>query len=466
MSQATAIKAHLTEQEPPHNLAMEQALLCALMNHEESFEEIAEIIRAEDFYGERHKIIFDSIAHLARTNNPYDTLSVFEQLERQRKTEDAGGDSYFLEIERSAGTRYNLKFYAEKVHELATYRKLITTANDILAMAHHPKKQTLGEILDRAEAQIFAINEARNRNTGTQGLKKGDDILQTVTELLEELRERPDDALLGLDTGFEELNNKTQGLQKGDLVVLAARPSMGKTALAINITQSALYNKSSVMFFSMEMSAEAIVMRLLSAWSGVNHSNLRSGKMSPDEWAKFNNGATLLADSKLYIDDRNNLSPNELRSVCRKVVKDSGEPLGLVVVDYLQLMKVTGMDGNRVGEISEISRSLKALARELSCPVLALSQLNRGLEQRPNKRPIMSDLRESGAIEQDADVIMFIYRDEVYNKERADNKGLAEIIIGKNRNGAIGKIPLSFAGQFTRFDNLTHVPEGYDSEDE
>ena len=265
--------------------------------------------------------------------------------------------------------------------------------------------------------------------------------------------------MIGLKTPFEELNNKTQGLQAGDLIIVAARPSMGKTTFAMNLAESILFHTDlPVVVFSMEMPAESIVMRLLSSWGAINQTHLRSGQMNEDEWGKLSNAIAHLHAKKLYIDDSTALPPSEVRSRCRRIAKDNDGKLGMVMVDYLQLMKVPGLGDNRVGEISEISRSLKALAREMNCPVVALSQLNRSLENRPNKRPIMSDLRESGAIEQDADLIMFIYRDEVYN-ENSDAKGTAEIIIGKQRNGPIGTVRLSFEGQFTRFGNLT--PEFY-----
>lgn len=441
---------------PPHNLGIEQALLASLMNIEEAYEKVAGIVDANDFYDERHRHIFSCIAHLASVNEPYDVLTVHDALAKQDLIKAVGGEAYLLEIEKSPATLFNLGFYAEKVKEFAVYRRLIAAANNILDMAYHPKKQTVGEILDKAEADIFAIGTSLSNRQGSQGLKDSKTIVQNVVDFLDDMKSRPEGSLLGLDTSFEELNNKTQGFQKGDLIILAARPSMGKTTLAINFVQSVLLQNLPVVMFSMEMSAESIVMRLLSAWSSINQSNLRSANMNDDEWHRLSNGITQLIHSKFYVDDRNNLPPSEVRSVCRKIAKNYDTGLGLIVVDYLQLMKVAGMEGNRVGEIGEISRSLKALAREMNCPVIALSQLSRNLESRPNKRPVMSDLRESGAIEQDADLIIFIYRDEVYNKDRADNKGIAEIIIGKNRNGPIGSAMLSFEGHFTRFGNLMH----------
>lgn len=456
------------QKEPPHNIAIEQALLASLMNIEDAYDKVSDVINADDFYGERHKHIFRCISHLAGVNQPYDTLSVHDSLSRQDLLQAAGGEHYLMQLEKSPTTLFNLTAHAERVRELSAYRRLIAAANSMLGMAYHPKNQSVGDILDSAEAQIFAINESFNQRQGRQGVKEGRAVVKNVVDYLQELSARGPGSLIGLDTSFEELNNKTQGLKKGDLIILAARPAMGKTTFAINLAQSVLHQNLPVVMFSMEMSAESIVMRLLSAWGGINAGNLSTGQMSPDEWARFSNGVTHLANAKLYIDDRNNLPPSEVRSVCRRIAKDhAGTGLGLVIVDYLQLMRVPGMENNRVLEVGEISRSLKALAREMDCPVIALSQLNRDLEKRPNKRPVASDIRESGSVEQDADLILFIYRDEVYNKERSDNKGLAEIIIGKNRNGPIGTVPLQFEGQFTRFSNLMHtIPDSYEGMDE
>ncbi|HBI49124.1 MAG TPA: replicative DNA helicase, partial [Moraxellaceae bacterium] len=328
----------------------------------------------------------------------------------------------------------------------------------MLELAFDPKNQSVSDILDTVESEIFAINETHSRQSKHKGPTQLSDVITNVVNNIQELKDHPE-GMIGLKTPFEELNNKTQGLQAGDLIIVAARPSMGKTTFAMNLAESILFHTDlPVVVFSMEMPAESIVMRLLSSWGAINQTHLRSGQMNEDEWGKLSNAIAHLHAKKLYIDDSTALPPSEVRSRCRRIAKDNDGKLGMVMVDYLQLMKVPGLGDNRVGEISEISRSLKALAREMNCPVVALSQLNRSLENRPNKRPIMSDLRESGAIEQDADLIMFIYRDEVYN-ENSDAKGTAEIIIGKQRNGPIGTVRLSFEGQFTRFGNLT--PEFY-----
>lgn len=453
--------------ELPHNIPIEQAVLSALMNMENSFDKVAGVLDAEDFYGERHKHIFRTIAHLAATSQPYDSLTVFESLARQELLAVSGGESYLMQIEQSTGTMFNLENYAEKVKELSTYRKLITTANQMLEMAYRPKERTLNEIMDSAESQIFAINESLHKREGKQGVKDGLTMVQEVNDYLISMSAKGIGALVGLDTSFEELNNKIQGLQKGHLLILAARPGMGKTTFALNLVQSVLQQDQPVVMFSMEMTSTEIVLRMLSAWGRVPLSKLLTGDLTENEWGLTQNGIGNLTHKKIYIDDRNGLTPSEVRSVCRKLSKLNPETgLGLIVVDYLQLMQVPSKSANKVQEVAEISRSLKALAREMDCPVLALSQLSRDVEKRPNKRPLASDLRESGSIEQDADLIMFIYRDEVYYKEKSDNKGVAEIIIEKNRHGATGKVMLNFEGNYSRFTNLMHaIPDSY-GEDE
>lgn len=461
----TILSDNLLTLQPPHNMDIERALLASLMSIDDSFEKIDNIVKTDDFYGERHRHIFNAINHLSRVNQPYDTLMVHDFLNQQNLLSMAGGEEYLMQINQSPATLFNLIPYAERVREFSVYRQLIKSANTMLNLAYHPKKQTVSEILDVVEADIFRINESYSHGRGKQGVRRVEDILQSVTDQLKEIQQRKG-GLIGLRTPFEELNNKTQGLQRGDLIILAARPSMGKTTFAMNLAQEVLVQDLPVIMFSMEMPSESILMRMMSGFSSINQSNLRSAQMSEDEWMRLSQAMTFFQNTHLYIDDRTNLPPSEVRSTCRRIAKNHPEGLGMIVVDYLQLMKVPGMEGNRVQEIGEISRSLKALAREMNCPVVALSQLNRGLEQRTDKRPMMADLRESGAIEQDADLIMFIYRDEVYYKDKADNKGFAEIIIGKQRNGPIGKLPLRFMGEFTRFDNLiaNDRPEDYEEE--
>lgn len=451
----------LLNQQPPHNIDIEKALLASLMSIEEAYDKVSEIVTKDDFYAGRHQHIFTAIAHLASVGEPYDTVMVHDWLDAQNLLKSAGGDSYLSDIlSQSPATLFNLTAYAQRVRELSTLRQLITTGNEMLSLAYNPKDQGISDILDSIESKIFYINEQHNKRAQQRGPVDINSVLTNVMESLAELKSNPD-GMIGLQTPFIELNNRTQGLQAGDLIIVAARPSMGKTTFAMNLAEGVLFNENlPVVVFSMEMPAESIVMRLLSSWGAINQTHLRSAQMNEDEWGKMMNAVQHLQQKHLYIDDSTALPPSEMRSRCRRIAKNHDGRLGAIIVDYLQLMKVPNLEGNRVGEISEISRSLKALARELECPVIALSQLNRSLENRPNKRPIMSDLRESGAIEQDADLIMFIYRDEVYN-ENSDQKGIAEIIIGKQRNGPIGTVRLAFEGQFTRFTNLT--PEYYQS---
>ncbi|WP_019520084.1 replicative DNA helicase [Faucicola boevrei] len=446
----------------PHSIDLEKSVLASLMSLEESFERISDSINEKDFYAQRHQLIFSAIRHLADSNEPYDVVMVSDWLESQKLLKTAGDTDYLAEIlSQSPATLFNLSAYAQRVREFSVLRQVIKAGNHMLNLAYDPKGQSVSDILDVAESEIFAINEQYTRTAQSKGPTRINAVITNVMDTIQTLKARPD-GLIGLQTPFLELNNKTQGLQRGDLIIVAARPSMGKTTFAMNLAEGILnHTDLPVVVFSMEMPAESIIMRLLSSWGGINQGHLRSGQMSEHEWSMLTTAITHLHNKKLYVDDSTALPPSEVRSRCRRIAKDHDGKLGMVLVDYLQLMKVPSLDGNRVGEISEISRSLKALAREMNCPVVALSQLNRSLENRPNKRPIMSDLRESGAIEQDADLIMFIYRDEVYN-EKSEQKGVAEIIIGKQRNGPIGTVRLGFQGQFTRFVNLT--PEMYQGE--
>ena len=449
----------LLSQQPPHNVDIEKALLATLMSIEESYDKISDIVSKDDFYAGRHQHIFAAIAYLAQVGEPYDTVMVHDWLSSQKLLKQAGGESYLADIvTQSPSTMFNIVSYAERVRELSTLRQLITTGNEMLALAYDPRERGVSDILDNIESKIFAINEQHNKRAKQRGPVDVGAVLVNVIDQMDELKNNPD-GMIGLRTPFTELNNKTQGLQPGDLIIVAARPSMGKTTFAMNLAEGVLFHENlPVILFSMEMPAESIVMRLLSSWGQINQTSLRSAQMNEDEWARMMTAVAHLQDKHLYIDDSTALPPSEVRSRCRRIAKNHDGKIGMVIVDYLQLMKVPSLSGNRVEEISEISRSLKALARELNCPVIALSQLNRSLENRPNNRPIMSDLRESGAIEQDADLITFIYRDEVYN-ENSDLKGVAEIIIGKQRNGPIGTVRLAFEGQYTRFINLT--PDHY-----
>lgn len=442
-------------QHQPHSIDLEKSVLASLMTLEESYDRISDILSSQDFYAQRHQLIFDAISHLATVNEPYDVVMVVDWLESQKLLKNAGGADYLSEIlSQSPATLFNLTAYAQRVREFATLRQIIKSSSKLLELSYDPKGHSVSDILDIAEREIFAINEQHKRGGEQKGPTRVNTVITNVMNTVQMLKSRPD-GMIGLQTPFLELNNKTQGLQAGDLIIVAARPSMGKTTFAMNLAEGILnYTDLPVVVFSMEMPSESITMRLLSSWGQIHQGNLRSGQMNEQEWINLTTAITHLHDKKLYIDDSTALPPSEVRSRCRRIAKDHDGRLGLVMVDYLQLMKVPGLEGNRVAEISEISRSLKALAREMNCPVVALSQLNRSLENRPNKRPIMSDLRESGAIEQDADLIMFIYRDEVYH-ENSDKKGIAEIIIGKQRNGPIGRVPLTFNGHWSRFDNYT-----------
>lgn len=449
---------------PPHSLSMEQAVLAALMSIAESWEQVSELVNEQDFYAQRHRLIFKAISHLASASMPYDAVMVSDWLAGQHQLEDIGGEAYLTKLlTESPASLYNLTAYAEKVKELAVLRDLIKVGNDMLHTAYDPKGRAVSDILDEVEGRIFSISEQHNNHSTESGPLTISNVLKTVINKVEELQ-KSDSPITGLSTGFLELDNKTFGMQAGDLIIVAARPSMGKTTFAMNLIESVLFNSDlPAIVFSMEMPADSIATRLISSFGAIDQGRLRSGRLEEGDWVRLTSTMGQLQSKNLYIDDSSALPPNELRSRARRIAKMHNGKIGAIMVDYLQLMKVPGMGDNRVGEISEISRNLKSLAKEMGCPVIALSQLNRSLENRPNKRPVMSDLRESGAIEQDADLIMFIYRDEVYNKESKD-MGTAEIIIGKQRNGPIGTIRLAFQGHFTRFTNL--APEYYRAEDD
>ena len=439
---------------PPHSLEAEQAVLGGLMLDEQAWDRVSDRVTEADFYRRDHRLIFQAIALLAAEGSPRDALTVSETLTRLGELDTAGGMAYLAELVRNTASAANIAAYADIIRERSVLRQLIRISNEVSDTAFQPQGATAQAILDEAERKIFAIAEQQQKGGGPQLLKP---LLAKALDRIDRLFQS-EEAITGLSTGFTDLDDRTSGLQKGDLVIVAARPSMGKTTFAMNLVENALMRSGlPTLVFSMEMPAEQIVMRMLSSLGRIDQTRVRSGKLEEEDWPRLTSTMTLLAEQKLLVDDTPSLSPNDVRTRARRVAREQG-PLGLIMVDYLQLMRVPGLENNRVNEISEISRSLKALAKEMECPVIALSQLNRSLEQRPNKRPVMSDLRESGAIEQDADVIMFIYRDEVYNPESPD-KGTAEIIIGKQRNGPIGSIRLAFLGKYTRFEDL--APEFY-----
>lgn len=443
---------------PPQSQEAEQSVLGALMLSDDAWDQAAETVSEADFYRKEHRLIFKAIKQLVDESKPRDALTVAETLKRMGELEAAGGPAYLGEVVKNTASAANVKAYAEIVRERSILRQLISVSYEISDAAYQPQGATSDQILDEAERKIFAIAEQQEKGSGPQSLGI---LLSKVTSRIEELYSSGDE-LTGLATGLKDIDKQTSGLQKGDLVIVAARPSMGKTTFAMNLVENVVMNAKAALVFSMEMPAESIVMRMMSSLGRVDQTRIRTGKLEEEDWGRFSSTMSLLQDKKLFIDDTPALSPTELRARARRVARENGGKIDLIMVDYLQLMRVPGLENNRVNEISEISRSLKALAKEMECPVIALSQLNRSLEQRPNKRPVMSDLRESGAIEQDADIIMFIYRDEVYNPESQD-KGTAEIIIGKQRNGPIGMQRLAFLGRYTRFEDL--APEYYRDRD-
>ena len=439
----------------PHSLEAEQSVLGGLLLDNLAWDEVSERVSDVDFYRFDHRLIYRAIGELANQNTPFDAVTVAEVLGNLGKLEDAGGMKYLVNLAANTPSASNVRAYADIVRERSVKRQLIDVANVIADAAFDSQGRTSDELLDEAERRVFEIAEQSSANTkgGPEPIKP---LLTKAINRIDELFQSGD-AITGLSTGFTDLDDMTSGMQAGDLVIVAGRPSMGKTTFSMNLAENvAVGSNKPVLVFSMEMPAEQLVMRMLSSLGRINQTRVRNGKLEEDDWPRLNSAISILSQQKLYIDDQGGLTPNELRNRARRLAREHGE-IGLIVIDYLQLMRVNGAE-SRVAEISEISRSLKALAKELNCPVMALSQLNRSLEQRPNKRPVNSDLRESGAIEQDADVIMFIYRDEVYFEDSPD-KGTAEIIIGKQRNGPIGTVRLAFMGQYTKFEDL--APSAY-----
>ncbi len=436
---------------PPHSLEAEQSVLGGLLLDNERWDSVAEKVVAGDFYSRPHRLIFESVKSILENSMPLDLITLSEHLERHEKLDSVGGFAYLADLVKNTPSAANINAYADIVRERAMVRNLIGVANEIADAGYDPQGRTSEDLLDMAESKVFAI--AEERTTENEGPQNVDSILEKTLERIEILYQTPQDGVTGVSTGFTDLNKKTAGLQGSDLIIVAARPSMGKTTFAMNLCENAAVDQDkTVLIFSLEMPAEQLMMRMLASMSRVDQTKIRTGQLDDEDWARISSTMGILTQKKnMYIDDSSGLTPTELRSRARRVAREAGG-LSMIMVDYLQLMRVPGLQDNRTQEISEISRSLKALAKELNVPVVALSQLNRSLEQRADKRPINSDLRESGAIEQDADLIMFIYRDEVYNPE-SNRKGIAEIILGKQRNGPIGSVSLTFQGQFSRFDN-------------
>ena len=439
---------------PPHSVEAEQSVLGGLMLESSALDKIADLITQEDFYRFEHRLIFRQIVRMSELAKPVDVITVAESLEIAGELDKVGGLAYLGSLAQNVPSAANIRRYGEIVRERSIMRQLVEVGTDIADSAYNPTGRDAAQLLDEAEGRVFQIAEAGAR--GKQGFMSMPPLLTQVVERIETLYGREDGSdVTGTPTGYTDLDRMTSGLQPGDMVVVAGRPSMGKTAFSINIAENiALDSKLPVAIFSMEMGAAQLAMRMLGSVGKLNQHDLRSGKLQDDDWGRLTHALGRLNDAPIFIDESAALSSLELRARARRLHRQHGQ-LGLIVVDYLQLMSSNAgkASENRATEISEISRSLKGLAKELEVPVMALSQLNRSLEQRPNKRPVMSDLRESGAIEQDADLILFIYRDEVYNSDSPD-KGKAEIIIGKQRNGPIGTVALAFRGEFTRFDNL------------
>jgi replicative DNA helicase len=433
---------------PPHSREAEQSVLGSVMLDETAWDKIADKVSSEDFYFPEHRIIFCAMERLVSRERPHDVVTLLEELKDNQQVDKVRGEAYLFELANSTPAVANVFAYAEIVRERSVYRQLIHTAREIAEQAYNPGGQSCVDLLDAAERKVFAIAEQGARQGGPQDIKT---LLAKAVDRIDTLF-HSEDAITGLGTGFSDLDEMTSGLQPADLVIVAGRPSMGKTAFSMNLAENAaIQSGKPVLAFSMEMPGESLAMRMLSSLGRIDQHRIRTGKLHDDDWPRITSAVTMLSNAPFFIDDAPALSPAEVRARARRLAKEHGQ-LGLILVDYLQLMKVPGMGENRTAEVSEISRMLKALAKELNVPVVALSQLNRSLEQRADKRPVMSDLRESGSIEQDADLILFIYRDEVYNEDSPD-KGTAEVIIAKQRNGPIGRVRLAFQGKYTRFEN-------------
>ncbi len=439
---------------PPHSIDAEQSVIGGLMLDNECWDQVADKVSEADFYRREHRLMFRAICGLAEKNQPFDVVTLSEWLSNQGELESVGGIAHLGEIAHNTPSAANIAAYAGIVRERSVLRQLIRAGTEIANSAFNTDGRSAPDLLDSAERVVFEIAEQGDRRL--RGFAAIKDLLTAVVDRIDVLYQS-DSPITGVATGYTDLDDKTSGLQPGDLIIVAGRPSMGKTAFAMNIVEYAAISGSlSVAVFSMEMPAEQLTMRMLSSLGRIDHHKVRTGRLGDDDWPRLTSALNMLSDTHIFVDDTPALTPSDLRARCRRLKRE--HDLGLVVVDYMQLMQVPGTKENRATEISEISRSLKALAKELSVPVIAVSQLNRSLEQRPDKRPVMSDLRESGAIEQDADVILFIYRDEVYKNDSPD-KGIAEINIGKQRNGPIGKVKLTFLDHITKFENF--APDEY-----
>ena len=447
---------------PPHSIEAEQSLLGGLLIDNEALDKVADVVSVSDFYRQDHQIIYQHIHQLIERSQPADIVTVGESLESNAELNTVGGLEYLGLLAENTPTAANIRGYAQIVRERSIMRNLVQVGTEIVDSALSPQGRDAQQLLDESESKIFQIAEAgKNNRIGFTDIKE---LLPQVAERIDQLfqRDNPSD-VTGVPTGYKDLDMMTSGLQPGDLVIIAGRPSMGKTSLALNIAEYvAIDTGLPAAIFSMEMSSTQLVSRLIGSVGKLNQHKMRTGQLDDNDWEKLSYALGQLNEAPIFIDEGSAINPYEVRARARRLHKQCGK-LGLVVIDYLQLMGTSGSTENRATEISEISRSLKSLAKELNVPVVALSQLNRSVEQRPDKRPVMSDLRDSGAIEQDADVIMFIYRDEVYNPESPD-KGVAEIILAKQRNGPVGRVKLTFLGEFTKFENYAN-PVGYEIPD-
>ena len=447
---------------PPHSIEAEQSVLGGLLLDNGAWDRAGDLLNESDFYRFEHRPIYAAIGRLIGATKPADVVTVFEQLQSLGKAEEVGGLAYLNALAQSVPSAANMRRYAEIVRERAILRKLVAASDEIATTAFNPQGRPVSQILDEAEGQILRIGEEGNR--GQQGFQSMDKLALALIDRVTELAENGAEEVTGVRSGFYDLDRMTAGLQPGDLVVLAARPSMGKTAFALNIAEHvAVQEGLPVVVFSMEMGASQLALRMVGSLGRIDQQNLRTGRLRDDEWGRLAEAVDKLGKSSIFIDESAGLTPSELRARARRQARQCGR-LGLIVVDYLQLMSGSGggSEENRATVLGEISRGLKSLAKELQCPVIALSQLNRSVETRTDKRPMMSDLRESGAIEQDADVIMFIYRDDYYNKEASKEPGVAEIIIAKQRNGPVGTTKLTFLKPLTKFDNLAPGSVGGD----
>jgi replicative DNA helicase len=443
---------------PPHSIEAESSVLGGLLLDNGAWDRVGDLLKDGDFYRYEHRLVFAAIGVLINGSKPADVITVFEQLLGQGKAEEIGGLAYLNSLAQYVPSAGNIRRYAEIVRDRSILRKLVAASDEISTNAFNPKGRPVATILDESEQKIFNIGEEGARTK--QGFQSMDTLVVDLLDRVQEMADNPND-VTGVPTGFYDLDRMTSGFQAGDMIVLAARPSMGKTALAINIAEHVALNEGlPVAVFSMEMGAAQLAVRIVGSIGRIDQGHLRTGKLTDEEWPRLSEAIEKLRTISLHIDESAGLTSSELRANARRLSRQCGK-LGLIVVDYLQLMSGSSGDNeNRATVLGEISRGLKMLARELQCPVIALSQLNRSVEQRPDKRPMMSDLRESGAIEQDADIIMFIYRDEYYTKDACKEPGVAEVIIAKQRNGPTGTVKLAFLSNITKFESLAHGGSG------